>query len=66
MSDRPVNHEAVVDDLVEVWGSFAAACSDLATDAWDLPTDCPGWSVKDQLAHIIGVCLLYTSDAADE
>ncbi len=27
---------------------------DLAPDAWDLPTACPGWSVKDVAAHLLG------------
>ncbi|MGP4022336.1 maleylpyruvate isomerase family mycothiol-dependent enzyme [Actinomadura sp. 3N407] len=22
---------------------------------WDLPTECPGWTVKDQFAHLVGV-----------
>ena len=22
---------------------------------WKLPTDCPGWTVQDNLAHIIGI-----------
>jgi uncharacterized protein (TIGR03083 family) len=51
----PTNHEPVVNDLVEVWRSFAGACEDVHPAGWDLATDCPGWSVKDQLAHVIGV-----------
>lgn len=42
-------------DLVEVWRS---ACDDFSTLAkklddleWGLPTDCPGWSVQDVVAH---------------
>ena len=34
---------------------MAAACEDLAPGEWALPTDCPGWTVRDQLAHVIGV-----------
>jgi len=29
-------------------------CSTLSDEEWDRPTDCPGWSVKDNLAHITG------------
>ncbi len=29
-------------------------CSSLTPDEWDKTTDCPGWSVKDNLSHIIG------------
>ncbi|MGH3506194.1 MAG: maleylpyruvate isomerase family mycothiol-dependent enzyme [Nocardioidaceae bacterium] len=46
-------------DLVEVWQQ---ACSDFVSvaravpdDAWLLPTDCPGWSVKDIVAHAAAV-----------
>jgi len=29
-------------------------CSSLTDEEWDRPTECPGWSVKDNLSHIIG------------
>src|SRR4051794_34180762 len=29
-------------------------CSSLTGDEWDRPTECPGWSVKDNLSHITG------------
>jgi uncharacterized protein (TIGR03083 family) len=45
----------LVDQLDEVWGSMASL-GDLLTEAeWKLPTECPGWSVQDNLAHIIGI-----------
>lgn len=41
--------------LVEIWkqacGDFVALVRDLPEDAGDLPTDLPGWSVRDNLAH---------------
>jgi len=49
------NHEPAVDHLVEVWTSVASACHRIGPAQWDLPTDCPGWSVRDQLSHLIGV-----------
>ena len=55
MTTGPAHHEPVVDQLVEVWSSFAAACEDVRAAQWDLPTDCPGWTVKDQVAHVIGI-----------
>lgn len=43
-------------DLVTLFeqalSSAEEVCSQLADDQWDLPTDCPGWSVKDNLAHL--------------
>jgi uncharacterized protein (TIGR03083 family) len=49
------NHEPCVDHLVEVWTSVASACDRLGRTQWELPTDCPGWTVRDQVAHLIGV-----------
>ena len=46
--------EHVVELLEEVWDSIGSLCSTLTSEQWALPTDCPGWSVKDNLAHIIG------------
>ena len=47
--------DPVVDKLDEVWTSLADACEDLSPEEWDLPTDCPGWTVRDQLSHVIGI-----------
>jgi uncharacterized protein (TIGR03083 family) len=38
----------------EVWTDIVDVCGDLTEDQWDLPTDCPGWSVKDNVSHMIG------------
>jgi uncharacterized protein (TIGR03083 family) len=47
--------QAHVDRLEEVWGS-TATLGDILTEAeWKAPTECPGWSVQDNLAHIIGL-----------
>lgn len=51
-----VTHDdrATLDKLERVWGSLDELCSSLDDAEWDLPTDCPGWSVKDNLSHIVG------------
>jgi uncharacterized protein (TIGR03083 family) len=41
--------------LTETWGSLAEVCLDLSDSEWALPTECPGWDVKDQLSHLIGI-----------
>ena len=41
--------------LAETWGALAEVCATLADTEWALPTDCPGWDVKDQLSHLIGI-----------
>jgi uncharacterized protein (TIGR03083 family) len=45
---------AFIDQLAEIWGSTAAACEGLSPEQWDAMTDCPGWTVRDQLSHVIG------------
>jgi uncharacterized protein (TIGR03083 family) len=47
--------QAVVDVLADVWGSMERLGADLDAEEWKHPTDCPGWSVQDNLAHIIGI-----------
>jgi uncharacterized protein (TIGR03083 family) len=44
----------VIDQLAATWASTVRLCDDLGPEEWDRPTDCPGWSVRDQLAHVIG------------
>jgi uncharacterized protein (TIGR03083 family) len=45
----------VVDQLVEVWASLVEACERLPAGSWEQATDCPGWSVQDQLSHLVGI-----------
>jgi uncharacterized protein (TIGR03083 family) len=46
-------------DLVEAFGGTAQAVVDLARTCSDddlsRPTDCPGWTVHDQISHVVGV-----------
>ena len=41
--------------LGETWGALAEVCFELSESEWALPTECPGWDVKDQLSHLIGI-----------
>jgi uncharacterized protein (TIGR03083 family) len=41
--------------LGETWRSLSEACWELSSNEWALPTECPGWDVKDQLSHLIGI-----------
>ncbi len=36
-----------------VWASIDGLCSDLSDSQWDRPTGCPGWTVKDQVSHLV-------------
>ena len=40
--------------LAQEWNLIAELCALLTEEQWQAPTQCPGWSVKDQLSHIIG------------
>jgi uncharacterized protein (TIGR03083 family) len=49
--DMPGNvaaFEQTVRSTIALAGTFGAA-------QWDLPTECPGWTVRDQVSHIVGV-----------
>jgi uncharacterized protein (TIGR03083 family) len=41
--------------LAETWGSLAEVCREISDTDWAVPTECPGWDVKDQLSHLIGI-----------
>ncbi|WP_420639140.1 maleylpyruvate isomerase family mycothiol-dependent enzyme [Candidatus Poriferisocius sp.] len=47
--------DPVVGLLEEVWASIGSLGADLSEEQWDTPTECPGWSVRDQVSHIIGI-----------
>lgn len=41
--------------LREEWSILSALCATFTDEQWRADTDCPGWTVKDQLSHLIGV-----------
>jgi uncharacterized protein (TIGR03083 family) len=47
--------QQLVDLLEQVWASFDDACTDLTEAQWKTPTDLPGWTVQDNVVHIIGI-----------
>ena len=42
-------------NLALVWASLDGLLGDLEAARWAAPTDCPGWSVKDVVSHLVGV-----------
>jgi uncharacterized protein (TIGR03083 family) len=46
--------EPLITRLDEVWNDVATLCSDLSAAQWDTATECPGWTVHDNVAHMIG------------
>src|ERR1700730_10072503 len=49
-----VSPDELISDFALVWSSLAALGEGLATADWERPTDCPGWTVRDQYAHLVG------------
>ena len=46
---------ALVDAMAEVWDSIGALAGGLDAAEWKIETECPGWSVQDNVAHIVGI-----------
>ncbi len=40
--------------MERVWRSIDSLCTPLTAADWKTPTDCPGWSVQDQVSHLSG------------
>jgi uncharacterized protein (TIGR03083 family) len=55
----PVTDHQTVQAYIDAWTQSIEATSELVSalpeDAWNRPTECPGWSVRDMVAHIIAV-----------
>ncbi|HEX2737206.1 MAG TPA: maleylpyruvate isomerase family mycothiol-dependent enzyme, partial [Acidimicrobiia bacterium] len=47
--------QELVDALAEVWSSIDVVCAPLSKAEWSTLTECPGWTVQDNVAHIIGI-----------
>jgi uncharacterized protein (TIGR03083 family) len=45
---------ATIDALEQCWQSLASVIGSLSEAQWKAPTDLPGWSVQDNLAHLVG------------
>lgn len=44
-----------VEALASTVAATSGLCAPLTDEEWALPTGCPGWSVKDNLAHLAGL-----------
>lgn len=47
--------------LETVWGTIIALCREFNDDDWSKQTECPEWSVKDTLSHLVGIEYRLTS-----
>jgi uncharacterized protein (TIGR03083 family) len=51
----PGTEEPVVAILAEEWDAIASLGQELVDAEWDLPSECPVWTVRDVLSHLIGI-----------
>lgn len=47
--------QELVDALASTIDATAEVCRDLTAEQWARPTGCPGWTVADSLAHLVGL-----------
>lgn len=48
-----IPHETI-DKLADTWQAVIDVCTGLTAGQWATATDCPGWSVQDNVSHLIG------------
>ena len=49
-----MSSQELVDKMERVWSSIAGLAKTFTETEWKTPTDCPGWSVQDQVSHLAG------------
>ena len=49
-----MSHRQLVDNMERVWQTIDWLCTGFGEAEWKTATDCPGWSVQDQISHIVG------------
>lgn len=47
-------YEWIIDALDQTWNSIDSLVRPQPPEAYDAPTPCPGWSVRDVLSHLLG------------
>ncbi len=61
-----VDKDVVVPLLRREFEAIAELCEGLSEGDWETPTCLPGWTVKDQLSHLIGTESMLEGEAAPE
>jgi uncharacterized protein (TIGR03083 family) len=56
-------YEWITDALEETWSSIERTLRARSEEVYDAPTPCPGWSVRDVLAHLTGFELMLQGGA---
>jgi uncharacterized protein (TIGR03083 family) len=58
--------EPIVDLLEIEWAAIAALAATFTDEEWELPTALPGWTVRDNVSHVIGIERSLLGDPAPE
>ena len=61
-----VDRDVIVPLLRREFAALEALCRDLTPQQWEQPTCLPGWSVKDNLSHIVGTELMLDGEQAPD
>ncbi len=61
-----INKEHILAGLTEVWSAWGSFGADLTTAQWATPSRCPGWTVQDNLAHLVGTERMLSGHPAPE
>ena len=63
---RPMIPTDTINILEQCWRSLSSLCAPLTEAEWKTATDLPGWSVQDNLSHLIGIERMMQGLAATE
>jgi uncharacterized protein (TIGR03083 family) len=55
---------ALIEQLAETWRSIDTLSEGLSNEQWSTPTACPGWTVADQVAHVVGTESMLAGESA--
>ena len=55
--------EPVIAILAEEWAAIDTLAQGLGDTEWEMPSECPGWTVRDLLSHLIGIERVLLGDA---
>ena len=56
----------ILGGLEQIWTEWADWADGLSAEQWATPSRCPGWSVQDNLAHIVGTERMLQGQGAPE
>ncbi len=49
-----LDRERILGGLAQIWSEWSTWAADLGAEEWSTPSRCPGWTVQDNMAHLVG------------